>query len=157
MSYALNPKHTRKIRRVLLEMLDKSEADACVVCDQAGHVLVEEGVDRDPQLVSALGAGVFAATRELASLLGENEFSSVVHQGTRKSILMCAVDHDTLLLVVFGPEANFGLVKLYAPAAADAVRSVLAKARKDLASAPPPQTFVLRQGDTVFRRDPAGE
>jgi len=156
MSYALNSKHTRKIRRVLLELLDKSEADACVVCDQAGHVLVEEGIDRDPQLISALGAGVFAATRELAGLLGENEFSSVVHQGTRKSILICAIDHDTLLLVVFGPDANFGLVKLYAPTAAGAVRSVLERAREDQAGAAA-RPFVLRQGDTVFRRGAADE
>ena len=153
MSYSLTQKHTRKIRRILLELLDRSEADACVVCDQAGHVLVEEGVQRDPQLISALGAGVFAATRELAGLLGENEFSSVVHQGTQKSILICAIDQNTLLLIVFGREANLGLVKLYAPTAAGAVRSVLEQARTD-AAARPAETFVLRQGGgALFKQE----
>ncbi len=153
MAYSMGSKDVRRMRRILLELLDRSEADACVVCDQAGHVLAEEGLEsQDPHLMSALGAGVFAATRELAGLLGENEFSSVVHQGTRRSILICAVDEQSLLLVIFGTSANLGLVKLYASPAAMAMRAVLdrVRGRSEEETAPPGHTFVLRQGAPLF-------
>ena len=152
MAYSMGPRDVRRMRRVLLELLDRSEADACVVCDQAGHVLAEEGLDaQDPHLMSALGAGVFAATRELAGLLGEDEFSSVVHQGTRRSILICAVDEQSLLLVVFSAGANLGLVRLYATPAASAVRTVLDRVRaQGEETAAPNHIFVLRQGATLF-------
>ncbi len=151
MAQSLSPKHTRKIRRILLDLLDQSEADACLLCDQAGHILAEEGVEaRDPQLMSALGAGVFAATRELAGLLGEDEFSSVVHQGTSKSILINAIDEDALLLVIFGHDANLGLVRLYTPAAATSIRTVLERARSGEDSMAAETTFVLRSNSSLF-------
>ena len=80
-------------------------------------------------LISALGAGVFAGTRELARLLGEDEFSAVLHQGTRRSLLMCAANEYAIVVVLFSAEANLGLVKLYTPPAAESIGAVLAGAQ----------------------------
>jgi len=87
---------------VLLQLLARSESDDCLLCDSGGHVLALEGASKhDPFLISALGAGIFGASRELARMLGENEFSAVLHQGERKSIFLRAVDADTLLVMIF--------------------------------------------------------
>lgn len=152
MAHSMGPADVGKMSRVLLELLDRSEAAACVVCDQAGHVLAEEGLStQDPHLMSALGAGVFAATRELAGLLGEDEFSSVVHQGTRRSILIASVDEESLLLVIFNAGANLGLVKLYTTPAASALRTVLDQVRaRGEEEAVPNHLFVLREGTALF-------
>jgi len=129
MAFELTRKDINKLRRVLIDLLDQSEADACLICDQAGHVLAQENVyDQDPLLISALGAGVFAATRELAKLLGEDEFSSVIHQGTKRSILIGAADEDILLVVMFSGDAPIGLVKLYTPTAAAEVKNIVDEA-----------------------------
>ena len=126
MTFELTQREVNKLRRILLQLLDNSEADSCLICDQAGHVLAHENVrkDMDPLLISALGAGVFAATRELARLLGEDEFSSVLHQGMKRSILIGAANEEVLLVVLFSGDEKVGLVKLYTPSAAMAVRSV---------------------------------
>lgn len=125
MTYELTRKDVNRLRKILIELLDQSEADSCLICDGAGHVLAHENVNRqDPLLISALGAGVFAATRELARLLGEDEFSSVLHQGLKRSILMAAATDEVLLVVMFSGEHRVGLVKLYTPTAAAAVRGV---------------------------------
>jgi predicted regulator of Ras-like GTPase activity (Roadblock/LC7/MglB family) len=125
MTYELTRKDVNRLRRILIDLRDQSEADSCLICDGAGHVLAHENVNRlDPQLISALGAGVFAATRELARLLGEDEFSTVLHQGLKRSILMAAATTEVLLVVMFSGEHRVGLVKLYTPTAAAAVRSV---------------------------------
>lgn len=125
MAFELNQRDVNKLRRILLDLLDQSEADSALVCDQAGHVLAHENIkQQDPLLISALGAGVFAATRELARILGEDEFSTVLHQGLKRSILMAAATDEVLLVILFSGEARIGMVKLYTPAAATAIRSV---------------------------------
>jgi len=129
MTLELTTRDVNRLRRILLDLLDQSEADGCLVCDQAGHVLAYENVNRqDPLLISALGAGVYAATRELARLLGEDEFSCVLHQGVKRSILIGAASEDILLVVLFSGDARVGLVKLYTPTAAAAIRAVLEEA-----------------------------
>jgi len=130
MTLELTSHDADRLRRVLRDLLAQAEADSCLICDQAGHVLVQLNLlDEDPLRVSALGAGVFAATRELARIIGEDEFSTVLHQGDRRSILIEAVDEESLVVVLFTGDHKVGLVKLYAPAAAAAVRRVLTEAR----------------------------
>lgn len=152
MASVMNERDVGRMRKVLLELLDRAEADGCVVCDSGGYVLAQEGRGTtDPLLLSALGAGVFAASRELARILGEDEFSAVFHQGERKSIFLRAVTSEVLLVIIFSNTANVGLVRLYASPAAMALRAVV----EEIAAAPehvddPERVFVLTQGGDLF-------
>jgi predicted regulator of Ras-like GTPase activity (Roadblock/LC7/MglB family) len=146
MSLTLHQNHVDQLGRILQELDAQSEADGCIVCDQAGYVIAQSGIAaEDPHLISALGAGVFAATGELAHLLGEDEFSVVLHQGTKRSILMCAVNPEVLLAVIFSAHASVGMVKLYAPLAASAIRAVVA-----VQDARPTPDFALSERGMVF-------
>jgi len=48
----------------------------------------------DLSILSALAAGSFAATHELARRLGESEFSALYHEGHGHHILMSALHFD---------------------------------------------------------------
>lgn len=61
-------------------------------------------------------------------MLGEDEFSIVLHQGAMRNILMYAISEDALLAVIFSSPSSVGLVKLYAPLTADSIRTVLEQA-----------------------------
>ena len=152
MTFELTTEDVCKLRRIILELIDQSEADGCLVCDQAGHMLAAENFDQqDPLLISALGAGVFAATRELAMLLGENEFSSVLHQGKNRSILIGAATEEILLVVLFSGDTKGGMVKLYTPTAAAAIRKVFDQASNRPATTESPEhRFVLQNTDNLF-------
>ena len=152
MAFALSKTDVEKMNRVLQELLAQSEAVGCVVCDYSGYVLAQQGVDsQDPLLISALGAGVFSASRELAKLLGEDKFSAVFHQGERKSIFICAVNLDVLLVVIFTNEASVGLVKLYSGPATSTMRQILDEVQRRAATMEVPEhTFVLNLKDDVF-------
>ena len=153
MTYELTRKDVSRLRKILTELLDQSEADSCLICDGAGHVLAHENVSRhDPLLISALGAGVFAATRELARLLGEDEFSSVLHQGLKRSILMAAATDEVIVVVMFSGEHRVGLVKLYTPTAAAAVRGVFESIRERGATGEDSvdRNFVLKDTADIF-------
>jgi predicted regulator of Ras-like GTPase activity (Roadblock/LC7/MglB family) len=127
MAQILHEKDSVRLRKVLVQLLARSESDDCLLCDSGGHVLALEGASKhDPFLISALGAGIFGASRELARMLGENEFSAVLHQGEHRSIFLRAVDADTLLVMIFSRSANVGLVKLYSTPAVDDLRQILA-------------------------------
>jgi predicted regulator of Ras-like GTPase activity (Roadblock/LC7/MglB family) len=153
MTYELTRRDVHRLRKVLLELLDESEADSCLICDGAGHVLAHENVNRhDPLLISALGAGVFAATRELARILGEDEFSTVLHQGQKRSILIAAATEEVLLVVMFSGEHRVGLVKLYTPTAATAVRGIFESLQERGQSGEDSvdRNFVLKDTASIF-------
>ncbi len=70
--------------------------------------------DFDMQAVSALVAGSYAATREMARLLGEDEFSVLFHQGKRDNIQLTLIGDRTILATVFDERTTIGMVRLYA-------------------------------------------
>jgi predicted regulator of Ras-like GTPase activity (Roadblock/LC7/MglB family) len=151
MSQSLVEKDVSQIRKILQELLIKSEAEGCVVCDSGGYVLAQEGRGAgDSLVVSALGAGVFAASRELARILGEDEFSAVFHQGERKSIFIRAVNSDVLLVVIFSNAGSIGLVRLYAAPAAAEMHRVLEASQARSSHEKSPHNFVLTGGASLF-------
>ena len=80
--------------------------------------------DFDMQAVSALVAGSYAATREMARLLGEDEFSVLFHQGRRDNIQLTLVGNRTILATVFDERTTIGMVRLYAKEAAESLQRI---------------------------------
>lgn len=70
--------------------------------------------DMDLLTIAALVAGSFAATREMAKLLGEEEFSVLFHQGRKDSIQLSLIGDRTLLATIFDERTTIGMVRLYA-------------------------------------------
>ena len=81
--------------------------------------------DFDMQAVAALVAGSYAATREMARLLGEDEFSVLFHQGKRDNIQLTLVGDRTILATVFDERTTIGMVRLYAKEATQKLLKVL--------------------------------
>ena len=148
----LGEKDVLTVRQILADLLVSSEADHCLVCDSGGYVVAEEGsLPHDQFLISALGAGVFGASRELARILGEDEFSAVLHQGEKRSIFIHAIDTDHLLVVVFSTSATVGLVKFYSTPAAQQLRQLIEEiATRRASPAEGLQPFVLTSKGNLF-------
>jgi predicted regulator of Ras-like GTPase activity (Roadblock/LC7/MglB family) len=80
--------------------------------------------DFDMQAVAALVAGSYAATREMARLLGEDEFSVLFHQGKKDNIQLTLVGDRTILATVFDERTTIGMVRLYAKEATEKLHKV---------------------------------
>lgn len=159
MAYVFQEQDSQRFKKLLQDLLDRTESDDCLICDTGGFVMAQEGGNTKyhPQ-ISALGAGVFAASRELARILGEAEFNTVFHQGTNKSIFICAVNAEILLVTIFSGTASIGLVKLYTAPAAAECRLIFEeiKARDDKERLPAEhQNLVLKDKSAIF--GPASE
>jgi predicted regulator of Ras-like GTPase activity (Roadblock/LC7/MglB family) len=96
--------------------LEMSGARCGLLIDRDGHLVTRRGDANTKTLesVCALIAGSFAATREMARLLGEEEFSTMFHQGLRDSIQISLVGDRALFATVFDDRTNLGLVRFYA-------------------------------------------
>ena len=106
----------RAINRLLREFLKLSNAKCALLVDKEGHMITKQGVTRsfDMDTISALVAGSFAATKEMARVLGEDEFSILFHQGKTDNIQLSLVGNRTLLTVIFDDATTIGMVRLYA-------------------------------------------
>jgi predicted regulator of Ras-like GTPase activity (Roadblock/LC7/MglB family) len=120
-----------QIDAVLNEYLDKSEADLAVVLDKGGNIISQQGERNTAHLaiVAALAAGSFAATKELASRIGEPEFSALYHQGKNGHVFMNAVDENTVLLTVFSGKTTVGLIRFYSVSCARKLQQILDRLR----------------------------
>lgn len=150
MGFMLTPQDYEILDKDLGELLNNSEAKLVLLCDRGGNVIVSNGADiaENIDMVSALVAGSFAATKQLALVLGENEFSAVFHQGSKISIFISGVGEEVLLLALFSDETNAGLVKMYALTACRKFSSIFTEimSREQIKIADPTQSFKLSQG-----------
>ncbi|MAF64155.1 MAG: hypothetical protein CMJ84_00660 [Planctomycetes bacterium] len=96
--------------------LETSGARCAMLIDESGHLVTRRGeaVASSAEAVAALAAASFAATREMARLIGEETFSSLFHQGERESVQIVQVGGRALFTIVFDERSNLGLVRYYA-------------------------------------------
>lgn len=129
------------IEQQLADFLKKSEAQWSALVDKGGNLFAQNGDtgSLDLSILSALAAGSFAATHELAKRLGESEFSALYHEGHGQHILMSALRHECLLVTIFGERTNIGLVRFYAQQVTGALNDLLQQARDKEATAAPLQ------------------
>lgn len=120
------------VQRLNAEMdtfLELAKARCALLVDRDGHLVTRRGepVRTSEDTISALIAGSFAATMEMARLLGENEFSILFHQGQRDSIQLQMIGERTLMAVLFDGRTNLGMVRFYAQEAANRIQGILAE------------------------------
>lgn len=127
-----------QINRIIDKLLELSEAKYVLLIDTDGHMITRRGTapDLDAENISALVAGSFAATKEMARLLGEDEFSILFHQGERDSIQLTLVGDRVLLAIIFDDHTTIGMVRLYAQQTARKLVALLEKAAERAAQRP---------------------
>ncbi|UCF37237.1 MAG: roadblock/LC7 domain-containing protein [Acidobacteriota bacterium] len=105
-SLKLHPEESEKIQVVLSSLVAGfSSASACLI-SRSGQEVAFEGVDSlgDRQALASLAAGNLAATSGLAQLIDECEFSRIVQQGRKRSMILMPVGELALLLLILGNE-----------------------------------------------------
>ena len=113
--------------------LELSKARCVLLVDRDGHLVTRRGesVRSHEETISALIAGSFAATREMARLLGENEFAILFHQGKRDSIQLQLIGDRTLMAALFDGRTNLGMVRFYAAESCERIESVLRRVQEE--------------------------
>lgn len=95
-----------------LQML--ANAKVTFLVDKNGHLIASAGDSKglDTTSLASLTAGNIAATGGMAKLLGEKEFSILLHEGERDHIHVSIIAQRLILVVVFDHRSSLGLVRL---------------------------------------------
>ncbi len=97
--------------------------------DKNGRLLAQAGEADvvDTTTLASLTAGSVAATSGLAQLLGEREFSALVHEGSAESLHVSLVAGEAILVVLFDRKSSsLGLVRLRVKQAAEELARIFA-------------------------------
>ena len=98
--------------------LAESGARLTLLMTSSGQVVAQHGFGHSLDVMSAaaLGAGIMAATGELARVMGARPLDAVVHQGSGLGLHLAGFETPRgrwLGLVVYGKETSLGLVQLF--------------------------------------------
>lgn len=105
-----------RINNALENYQNLSKSRCNMLIDVEGHPVTQVGSTDGINLetIAALVAASFAATKEVAKILGENEFTSLTHQGKHESIQLSLVGTRTILATIFdSEETTIGMVMFY--------------------------------------------
>lgn len=119
---------------VLEGLEQESNAKLVFLLDKAGRQIASSGeMDHvDPTSLASLAAGNVAATEGVAQLVGEEEFTTLFHEGKHDNLHISVISNKIILLVVFDERSSLGLVRLRV----DQHGPELAKICKDIQNRP---------------------
>ena len=104
----------RRITQVCHKLGREANARMVYVIDKNGQLITSSGeTDKlDSTSLASLVAGEIAATGGLAKLMGEKEFSTLFHEGSRDNLHISVVGSRVILVVIFDNRSSLGLVRL---------------------------------------------
>lgn len=108
------PQDVQQLDQLLASFLGETHASCAVLVDRSGRLLTAVGdtSSLDQITFASLVAGDFAASDQLAALLGEKEFSSLYHQGECRSMFLADVAGWAILAALFDGRTTLGMVRL---------------------------------------------
>ena len=113
-SWSLSEEDFHRIDAILQAFLYDSNARCTLLVDRTGQLVTTAGEkpDFDSVAFASLAAADFSANDQLASMIGETEFSSLFHQGEKESMYLADVARRVILVVLFDNRTTLGLVRL---------------------------------------------
>jgi predicted regulator of Ras-like GTPase activity (Roadblock/LC7/MglB family) len=105
-SWSFGPSDSQRIEEILNNLLYESNARCALLVDRTGQLVttVGEQPSFDSAAFASLTAADFSANDQLASLIGEEEFSSLFHQGRTESMYLADVGKRLILVVLFNQQ-----------------------------------------------------
>ena len=128
----------KAISKVISELATKTRARTIIFSDMNGHPITQRGTatDIDITSLSALAAGDFSATAEIARIIGEKQqFKFIFHEGEKFNAYLSNVGHDFLLILIFDNQAALGMIRIYTKRAIAALSDFLITAKQTEESA----------------------
>jgi len=125
-SWSFNENDFKQIQTHLQAFLRDSTARCALLVDRTGQLVATVGDTPafDSTAFASLTAADFSANDQLAKMIGEAEFASLVHQGEKESMYLADVAKRVILVVLFDQRATLGLVKLKARAVVENLNRV---------------------------------
>ena len=116
--------------RVLTQLRQAVSPEFLGLVSTSGHpISIYASLDMlDADAIGSLAASSFAATRLLAHMMNEAEFTVMFHEGSDLNVHIAQVSEEVLLVVCFSRAAEIGKVRLISKKAASALNVIMTTA-----------------------------
>lgn len=117
-----------EISAVLKDLEVSIRAELAIFCETSGIPITSAGNQRaiDLSSLSTLAAANFAATAEMARMLGEKDgFRFLFLEGERYNIYLCNVGYEYLLTIAISKSIALGMLRIYANRAVKQLHEIL--------------------------------
>lgn len=128
-NWALFEEDFWSINAILQTLMRSASARSVMLIDKTGQLInsIGEPPGFDVTSFSSLAAADFAANAQLAEMVGEKDFATLVHQGQNDSLYLSMIANRVILVVLFDKKTSLGLVRLKARRAGDELMGVLSQ------------------------------
>ncbi len=118
-----------ELQKLLDDFTYRANTHASMLSTLSGQLLVSSGFKTPFNLlaISALLAGIFQSTRELARIIGEKNFLTFFQEGNSWNIYYTLVGEDLLLATFFDDRTILGMVEVQAKKLAKKINELLKK------------------------------
>jgi predicted regulator of Ras-like GTPase activity (Roadblock/LC7/MglB family) len=116
-----------EINGILDDLVERTEAITALVISRQGICLGQAGTaaSLNSTALAALVAGMFSATKEVANIVGEDQFSILLQQGEKRHIHISLIGSRSMMVIVFEDYSRIGKVRFAArKAAGDLLRAI---------------------------------
>jgi len=112
-NFSLDESEYKRIQAIVAKMLAELRAQLALLINRNGQSIIISGPAEniDCTALASLAAANLAATDGLATLVGEKDFSVLVHQGQHRSLFISDVLKRYSLVLVFDSSVSSGLVR----------------------------------------------
>jgi predicted regulator of Ras-like GTPase activity (Roadblock/LC7/MglB family) len=137
-SWSFSENDFKLIQQQLQAFLRDANARCALLVDRTGQLVttVGEPPQFDPTAFASLTAADFSANDQLAKMIGEAEFASLVHQGERESMFLADIAKRVILVVLFDQRTTLGLVKLKGKAVVEQLNKIFVAMFNRVAATP---------------------
>ena len=114
MSLILTSNEIGKLESIVQNQLLAAGAEHVIIVDICGNLIVERGSMHMDDIFSlaAVSAANFAATAEIARLIGEEDFTLMFHKGDTRNIHFSRLGKDFIIITLFNDNISLGLIRL---------------------------------------------
>lgn len=113
-SWSVGVAELQTLDRMLAAFVAETRVRCALLIDRTGRYLTGSGDvgALDATSFASLAAADFAASDELARLLGESEFAALYHAAPEQSMYLADIDGQAILAALFDARTTLGLVRL---------------------------------------------
>ncbi len=131
MNLVLTKKDIGKLEEIISDQLLDSGAEHVVLVDLSGNLIMECGsLEMDDVFsLAAVSAANFAATAEIARLIGEQDFALMYHKGGKRNVHFSRLARDYLIITLFSDNVSLGLIRLKLGNAINEMREIFGESQ----------------------------
>jgi predicted regulator of Ras-like GTPase activity (Roadblock/LC7/MglB family) len=129
----VSEEETGHITECLSQVLGETNASYVMLIERSGQLIASQSNNSEEgkSVLGALLAGSFASSREIARVLNESDFTTLIQQGKYESIFAESIVNTWILVIIYHKPTTLGMVQVYSKRAIKELGQIFERVKKE--------------------------